>query len=729
MRFDRQHRLPYVAAAFGLIVVFAFALRAFLVGELFPIWDAESLLAPYYMLISDFARAGKLLWWNPWANGGQPDFVDPQYGAHNPVVLVLAWLFGPSLRGFIAYWFAIWLLFGIGLIALARQWRIPAWGGFVAALGLTFSGFFLGHAEHTPIVFSWAWIPLVLWRIEVAVARASWGAAAQAGVLFGLSAVGGYPAVLLTNGLFLFGWIAMRAFVREESTRASSRDRLVMAATTTVLVFSIAMVIALPTFFDFFHEGRAFTYRVSSLPRSIAIASNALHPLALLTFASPFLANLSPDELWTYTDQSSSSCYMGGLVVVFALFTLLARPRSHLRWVLLAAAALATAASLGNVLPVRGWLYDWVPFTRYFRHSSLFRAYPILLFGILALCGIRDYQRAVKPGWRLAVASVTALVAAGAAYRILLSRASPIDHRAADIHFLFAWGGPVLVATAALFDRTGKRRSLVIVALLALAASDAVLGANLAWTLGNRAKNCRPEWARIEARHRPGFDLLRLDGAERLPEPTAAPDNRSFHAREAVLRSYTGLRNPLHDQWNSDPILIATATTANRFWFSAEPVWLPNCERSFIAPLDRTHALGAAPLVLHDRAAMTDTGRCADGDLQALQKAPAAARIAMTIERYLPEAMTLRLEAPRDGWLLVTDRWAPGWKARVNGREPPVQGADFLYRGIAVQAGANQIELRYSPPGFPWAPEATWLFIAVVLGLSWRLRKKMFGPM
>lgn len=202
------------------------------------------------MLISDFVRAGRLLWWNPWANGGQPDFVDPQYGAYNPLVLGLAWLFGPSLRGSVAYWLAVWLGFGVGVIALARHWRIPAWGAFVVALRLTSSGLFLGHDEHTPIVYSWAFIPWVLWRIEVAAVRSSVRPAAQAGVLFGLSALGGYPAVLLTNGLFLAGWIAMRACFREEAhaTRASWSNRLAGAAAIGVVVFAIAGVIALPTF-------------------------------------------------------------------------------------------------------------------------------------------------------------------------------------------------------------------------------------------------------------------------------------------------------------------------------------------------------------------------------------------------------------------------------------------------------------------------------------------------
>jgi hypothetical protein len=722
-KFLRRH--PYALATLAVLVVFALSVRRFLSGQAFPIWDAEGLLAPYHMLIADFARHGRLLWWNPWANAGEPDFMDPQYGAHSPVILVMAWLFGPTLHGFLAYWFAIWLLFGLGVLVLAKRWGVPARGALVVALGLMFSGFFVGHAEHTPVLFSWAWIPLVLWRIEVALEKSSWAAAAQAGVLFGLSALGGYPAVLFTNGVFLAFWIALRVFVREEhkGTRTVWTRKLGLLTATGALVFLIAAVIALPTFFNFFHEGRGFTDRVGTLTRERAVFSNAMHPRALLTFASPFLATSPYSRLWAYTDISSCGWYMGGLVLVFAIFSLLFRPRSGLRWMLVAAAAFALTASLGRDLPVRGWIYDWVPLTRYFRHPSLFRGYTIFLFGVLALLGIRDYVSAAPSAnarWRFAGASALAFAAACVAYLGALDWVRPVVHGSADVHFLLAWGGPTLVALGALFDRVARRRDLVLTALVLLAACDAVLGVGLATTLGAEGEERRSRWAEVARERRSEFDLLRLDGANRILQAKDGPyDDRHLLAREAVLRSYSGLRNSIHQEWVKNPILVSAVTTGNRFWFSSEPVRLPPCDEAFRAFVKRTNELGAAPLVVHERSMMIEPRACADGELRRLSQAPAAARIAVTLDRYLPEAMILRLEAPRDGWVLVSDRWAQGWGARVNGEEIPVEGADFLFRGLPVRAGPNLIELSYAPPGYPWAPVAIWFFIALVLGVSW----------
>jgi hypothetical protein len=723
---DRWKRaLPYLIAVVALIAVFACAMRQFLLGEAFPIWDADGLFGPYYMLIADFARHGKLLWWNPWANGGEPDFMDLQYGAHSPVVLIMAWLFGPSVRGFLAYWFSLWLIFGLGILALAKQWKVPAWGGLVVALGLMFSGFFVGHAEHTPVLFSWVWLPLVLWRLEVALARASWAAGAQAGVLFGLSALGGYPAILFTNGVFLLFWIVVRVSFRDEP-EASGREppaSPVGAARVAAVMFAVAALIALPAFFNFFHEGRGFTNRVGMLPREGAITSNALHPRALLTFASPCLATLPVKNLWDYTDISSCSLYAGGLVFVFAVFSMLVRPSSRMRWALFGGLVFTVVASLAQVLPVRGWLYDLVPPTRYFRHASWFRAYTIFLLGVLALLGIRDFVggdlRANRKR-RLFIATVFSAVLAGVAYWVVLNRAHPVDHAKGDIHFLFAWVAPVLVVPWVRSSRLTQAGVWLPLAFCMLAVIDAILGVGLANTLAYTGKAYKAKWVEVERQHRSSLDLLRQDGAKRFLQSRGGPyDNRNFLSREAALRSYSGLRNDIHDEWLKEPLLVAAATSENRFWFSAEPIRLSPSMDAYQTFLKRTRELGAPPLVIHDRASMLAPAPNSPDDLQRLSHATAAVKVGVTFERYEPDVLALRFEAPRDGWLLVTDRWASGWVARVNDAPVPVAGADFLFRGLPVRAGANRIVLTYDPPGHPWLPLASWLFIGGVLAATW----------
>jgi len=91
-----------------------------------------------------------------------------------------------------------------------------------------------------------------------------------------------------------------------------------------------------------------------------------------------------------------------------------------------------------------------------------------------------------------------------------------------------------------------------------------------------------------------------------------------------------------------------------------------------------------------------------------LDKVEPASLATVDLISYLPDSLQLRYQAPSVGWLMITDRWAPGWKAEVNGKPEQVYGADFLFRAVKVEAGMNTITMRYQP--------RTWIASIVV---SW----------
>src|SRR3990167_4357570 len=137
-----------------------------LMGLYSPIWDADSYYAPYYILLADFSRARKLLLWDPWSSGGTPAFINPQVGALSPLTIASGLLTGGSESGFRFYWLFIWWLGGLGIIALSRHLQSPPWGGVIAALGFTFSGFYTGHAEHTSLLYAMSFLPFIIWRMD-----------------------------------------------------------------------------------------------------------------------------------------------------------------------------------------------------------------------------------------------------------------------------------------------------------------------------------------------------------------------------------------------------------------------------------------------------------------------------------------------------------------------------------------------------------------------------------
>jgi hypothetical protein len=52
------------------------------------------------------------------------------------------------------------------------------------------------------------------------------------------------------------------------------------------------------------------------------------------------------------------------------------------------------------------------------------------------------------------------------------------------------------------------------------------------------------------------------------------------------------------------------------------------------------------------------------------------------------------------GMLLMTDRFDPGWKALVDGKEQPILAADEAFRGVILPAGKGRVEFIYAAPAF-----------------------------
>jgi hypothetical protein len=75
----------------------------------------------------------------------------------------------------------------------------------------------------------------------------------------------------------------------------------------------------------------------------------------------------------------------------------------------------------------------------------------------------------------------------------------------------------------------------------------------------------------------------------------------------------------------------------------------------------------------------------------------AAAPAAVRFERDEPEHLVLDVDAPAAGFLVLSDQYFPGWKARIDGRDVPIHRANYAFRAVEVPGGQSQIEFRYAP--------------------------------
>lgn len=743
---------PWVLAALAVAVVLLAANLPLLTGSAGPKWDADDFFGPYFTLVADHARAGRLLLWDPWTSAGAPDFADPQLGAFSPVTVLVGALVGGSEVAFRAYWLFLWLLGPMGLLVLARHLGAPAWGGGVVAVGFAFSGFYTGHAEHTSLLYPIAFLPWLLWRLDVALASRRLAPGVEAGALWGLSALAAYPLLATLNGGFALLWALGRWCCSQSDDERSARwtdpspPGLGFLLRATAVMVAVGLLVLAPPYVGLVRDTLGYSDRVGVLPRPVAVESNALHPGALATFSSPYLAILKlprPNRaLWDPTDISTASVYVGVPVAVLAGLALAARPRSRWRWWLAGIGLFFLASALGTHLPVRAWLYDLLPPMRYFRHPGFFRVYAMVAASVLALLAARDLdaarRRATAPIWtRLVLTAVTMAAVAVAAYVAVLAS---VEHRGAApgwaaIHLGLGWLG--IVAASLVLRFTGWKAGLPVF-LGGLAVADAALTISLASPTVYETGRPRKIWDLINAERSARLDLTPHGLRRELRPPrwiAGHPTNKNLPLKIPTLENFVALGNRFHRDITSRPLLAGMATGAERIWFAREATTVPPSDASYAAFVRRSEALGAPVLVLHApsdmaRIAPPGAGGPRDAADEAIVRLPGAVRVAARVLRYEPNELHLAVSCPDRGWLLVTDRWAPGWLATVNGRPTAVLGGDFIFRAVAVDAGPNDIRFAYRPTGWPVLVILSWsvlLAVGVGCAIRWRARTRATG--
>ena len=129
--------------------------------------------------------------------------------------------------------------------------------------------------------------------------------------------------------------------------------------------------------------------------------------------------------------------------------------------------------AVGDRLPVRGWLYDYFPPTRYFTHPGIFRGYAMFSAMVLALLATRDLDAAIsKPEtriWRhLLLVSLVASIVAVAVYARALSHVVNLGNQIglSNLHLVGIWSGAVGVSLHCFCFRAQGNGSRFYLALL-----------------------------------------------------------------------------------------------------------------------------------------------------------------------------------------------------------------------------------------------------------------------
>src|SRR5581483_1133995 len=77
---------------------------------------------------------------------------------------------------------------------------------------------------------------------------------------------------------------------------------------------------------------------------------------------------------------------------------------------------------------------------------------------------------------------------------------------------------------------------------------------------------------------------------------------------------------------------------------------------------------------------------------------PADAQVGVT--SYQPQRIELKSRNSQPGFLVLSEVYDRGWRAKIDGHETPVFRTDYTLRGVAVPPGEHRIEVTYCPRSF-----------------------------
>ncbi|MBI4302706.1 MAG: oligosaccharide flippase family protein [Chloroflexi bacterium] len=94
------------------------------------------------------------------------------------------------------------------------------------------------------------------------------------------------------------------------------------------------------------------------------------------------------------------------------------------------------------------------------------------------------------------------------------------------------------------------------------------------------------------------------------------------------------------------------------------------------------------------------------------------------ITRYEPNRVTVEVNMPEAGYLVLADSYFSGWRAEAGDRELPLFRANYIFRAVPLSPGQQTVVFRYSPDSFKIGLYGSFIGGVLVLlglvGLVWR---------
>lgn len=670
----------------------------------------------------EFAQ-GRLPVWSPGSYGGIPFAADPQAAVYYPpraltVLLSHPWgfpYFALEMEALLHVWLA-----GVFTYALAYHITRQPLAGLLAAVGFALGGYLTSYPLlQLAILETITWLPLALLLVRLGVTQPApvpW--LIGAGLILGVSALAGHPQTLLHVAYLVAAYYLFLALTH----RWTWRWVLVMGALVAgvaIGVWSAALWPALQYLpftsrstvsYEFVSSGLPMLdYIQTIVPGVLSLWSPeywglASLMLAILAVRGRRQGNRGEVGFWAIAAVLSAWLALGDSGILFELvyriapgFSLFQRQER----------LLAVFSLSGSLLAAQGmalWLDEGVPArSDLVRHSACVAGGGLLLAGlILAVAGTSSSWPVIWARQAVMLGLVVALLW-GRCWRRQRGWMLAVV-LGADL-YLSTLGavGRQPGSPAAFWPQPGWVRMVQSAGPVRLDSSGLFYG-NLGEVYGlediGGISPLRPS-ALEELKQLPQprrWQLLNVGFVLASAPPADMPLTKVADVREAIEPG-----RPL------EAALYRFDAALPRAWMSYSPVWVS----------DRAAALKLLADPGFDPAASVILeGAGSSGE----RMTPPQHGPGVHISRLDPSALEIDVTTEAAGYLVISEWFYPGWRARLDGKTVPIVRADYALQAVAVPAGTHRLLLRYEAPVNSRGLAVSLLSLVVAGILTWRWR-------
>lgn len=719
--------------------------------------DALRELYPWLDYFFTQVKGGTVPLWNPLIMDGTP-FVGMPWSA---VFYPFMWLFLP-LSSLSAYtWFFAFhvAVAGLGMYFLLRELKLSGPAAALGGITFMFGHTFIQWSVTYPNVTAMAWLPLVFLFAEKTLKRPRlWSMSAMA-LFLALGFLGGGHLQFLYYGLlatvFYAGCRLVMIWRDQGSFRAALRPGALVAC-GIALGLGLAAVQMLPVF-----KQTKEIVRTGESAKEVGAEVQGSDYLIYLVVPK-FLG--AADDTYMVPPHDGRLGYDGerymnsGYVSIAALFLVplaVFGYRSRKKWIFV---AMLTGSFILAFLPLANELiYYLLPFYKNFRNPP--RWFYIYVFAAAVLAGMGAQALLQTPRQERLKRVARAVLVAVAAAASLLVVFFLVKYRAWDNPLIsrrymsvqLALAGFMGIATIGAIwwaVRSESRRQLALLALLAVTLFDGLvflvpsfaaepggdgypLTPGIAWLQDNLGEH---RFMRYEGQRPPTpitpaitpdtamlFGLQDTQGStvfiyRRYVDFLNLMEDHGEHAKFNELPSitdYQTLDSPLLDlmgvryvitfnEEGNPQLMYPSGNSGYRLVHDEDRMRvyenLDVLPRAFVAP--------AAVVSGSDEEAAALVGEPAfrpadEVVLESWQNPPAVSGAAggeAEITAYGANSVTV--ETRGRGWLVLSDTYAEGWRAEVNGARTPIYRADYNFRAVPLEQDSATVVFSYEPPGF-----------------------------